>query len=164
MLYKKLKHLVNIGYIYLGWQQSNKIAEMYEEGKLKIQEGKWGHNEWTKSNKTPFKLGNLSDVGRDWLTHDGCRSAKLYFDGKHILIKVTMYNGDNYDGRRKEMRWEATFTGMKATNLSMFKSEINSAFKRSIEDIFLSEEEFKKEIRMHEIENDILDIKTSQHV
>lgn len=147
--YKKLKVLRAITLV--GYRYGMIVKNLYKEGKIALE----GEMEYIDTFWNQYKSRDVKD-DMVWSTHDNCIIVVITYQNKAIKIEVSVYDGDNFTGRRKNKKWIASFTNLSAKELSKFKNDIDCRFKEYCRNL-LEEEKFSaEERRLKEIENEIL--------
>ena len=160
-LLKKLKYIDGVHVWQARVDLASKIHQLIVKGEAIVLEKQW-HDRFKSENLKHYPLNIEKDHGpktkdwRDqdtnelWITYDDCRQIYVGVDGNNIICDLTIFNGDNWDGGRKDKKWSAKLK-IKAKHLLLFKSHIDDRFKGRMLDLYEKEEDLKRENRVKEL-------------
>jgi hypothetical protein len=159
-LLKKLKYLGSVR-VSLDWRDIPLIKTSIRKGHYSVVSSGW-HDRFKSEHPDRYPLDLVKDYGTihnhrsPWSSYDGCRDLEIEFRDGGIFFHITIWDGDNMDGRRMKRRWSATLTGIKAGDIEPWKDAICRRFDRELDYLFDHEEQARKDKRKKEIAQEIL--------
>ena len=151
-LEKKVKIVKNI-YLY-GRDSSNILRDLFIAGNIELVEAYW--NDRFKSEHLDMCPLNLKEKDL-WSIYEICSDMHIKFVNGKIYAEVRIYEGDSWNGNKKNLRWEGKFL-FNSKSLTSFTKNINWKFESHLEDLYDKELEAIKQSRMKEISKDILNL------
>jgi hypothetical protein len=161
-LLKKLKYVEQVHlFDRAGTSTASVLHKLLVNGEAIVLEKQW-HDDYKNKNPQYYPLNIEKDHGPDtpnwkdktwnelWTTYESCRDIKVTTEGRDIVCMITIWNGENFEGFRKNKRWSAKIK-LKAKHLSEFKSSIEYRFRSRMLSLYEKEEEAKLEKRVKEL-------------
>lgn len=92
-----------------------------------------------------------------WCSYEGCGDVKIHVEGKDDLrIEVTVYDGESFNGHRKNKRFRALFMADQLDVIKVFGESIDSRFRNHAEDVYSDRMELEKQKAIDAIEHELL--------
>lgn len=133
-----------------GWHYNRLVHTLYIEGKIKLVSSEWG-SEFNRKHADKLDLRD----GSRWSSHERCTDVFLYAEGKRIYINVKLYEGNNFDGSKEGLRFEATFSAGPDV-LDHFKEAIEYELTEKAEEVWEKEQKAKHIIEIVMVKDRLL--------
>lgn len=130
------------------------IRKFILDGEAKVLEWKWLGTLGDYRNKYENTQGEkMRD--KHWRTFNDLLSAEIKIEGKKVVAEIQCSEGSLFDGEWRSERWRAKVE-LKAKHLSKFSAKIDFEIKKLAHEMFEREEQLRKENRIAELEEQIL--------
>ncbi len=142
------------------WDTVLQLIELIQQGSVTIKEGNWRN--WKKQFPDLYSL-DLSKIDT-WSTYDNT-CIELHFSNdttkenghpnNQLVCKVKIYEGDNFHGERKELRFEALLW-LPTAFIHNIEQRIEWAYDNYLEDAYEKHLEKQKAIWINNMRNNFL--------
>jgi hypothetical protein len=123
------------------WETVRQLVKLIGDGSIEIKSKKWA-DDWKEKNTEyyPLLLGNIDT----WTTFDdSCIDLKFSNDttknngqtNNQLICNVRIYNGDSFNGERKNLRFEALLW-LPTSFIHNIEPLVESAFNYYLEDAY----------------------------
>ena len=137
------------------WNDVRKIVELMPS--IEVKEKKW-NEKYKQDNPERYPL-DLSKI-ETWSTYDGeCINLVFSNDNNKVICKVSIYDGDNMNGYRRNLRFTATLI-MPNNFIKELEQKILYALDRLAENSYEDYLETQKELWMSNFKSQILGVST----
>ena len=135
------------------WNDVRKIVELMPS--IEVKEKKW--NEKYKQDNPEWYPLDLSKI-ETWSTYDGeCINLVFSNDNNKVVCEVSIYDGENMNGYRRNLRFTATLV-MPKNFIKELEQKILYALDRLAEDSYEDYLEIQKKLWMSNFKSQILGV------
>jgi len=135
------------------WDDVMKIVEAMPT--IEVKEKKW--NEKYKQDNPEYYPLDLFEI-RTWSTYDGeCINLTFFIENDILVCSVSIYDGDNFNGERRNLRFTATLW-MPNNYIKTIEAKINYALDRLAEDAYEDYLETQRRIWVANFKSQIIEV------
>ena len=141
------------------WETVRQLVDLIAKDSVTIKSKEW-NDKW-KQNKPEYYPLDLSKI-ETWSTYDKCVDLQFSNDttnpNNQLVCKAKIYDGDNFDGFRTRLRFEALLW-LPSSFIHEIEPQIEWAFETFLEDAYENHLETQKKLWINNMKNDILKFK-----
>lgn len=148
-LFELLKLVDGVDFSY--WSMVNHLVDCINENKSIVIEKEWKNYKKDFPDSCPLDLSKIST----WSTYDKCVDVNFTNVNEKLYCKVKIYEGDTFDGYRKDLRFTATLI-LPDKFIKQIANTIEACFEYYLSKSYEKHLEAKKKQWIYEKRNEIL--------